>query len=311
MTKFGFYTDLHLEGETPKHRIDDYPRTLIEKQREVYKIAQEEHCEFMLFGGDWCNNHRIYSYGVIDDSMDIVCNSDMRTYMVIGEHDLYGHNLSSYPTSTLAHIVRRCGMITVLWEPVTLGDIVLYGKHEPDKMPDALAVKKDIAKINIMLCHELITCEEAPFEMINTNTLRNTGFDLIVSGDLHKGYPVHSVDGTWFCNPGSLARRTTADAERFPQMAIISIEKGKTPKIEYRKLQCGKAGSEVFGTSIAEVARSGVGDASVFAKELMKIEASSTDIYDFVHQSGQQAGLRKPVLDYLDSKRPVKMGNEK
>jgi predicted phosphodiesterase len=303
MTKFGFFTDSHLEGETPRHRIDDYPHALVEKQREVYKIAEDEGCEFMLFGGDWNNNHRIFSYNIIDDSMDIVCGSKLQTYMVIGEHDLYAHNMSTYKSSTLAHIVRRCGRITVLWEPMKVCGVVLYGKHEPDKMADALAVAKDPSQVNIMVCHELITCNAAPFEMINTNTLRNTGFDLIVSGDLHDGYPAHEVDGTWFCNPGSLARRTTADAGRFPQMAIISIEKGQPPQIEYRRLKCGRPGSEVFGESLAEIAKDGDADASIFANELLQFEAESTDIHDLVQKAGGFAGLRQAVLDYLSTKR--------
>lgn len=303
MTKFMFFTDSHLAGENPRHRIDDFPRSLIEKQREAYAIAEAENCDFVAFGGDWFNYYRIFNYDVIADSMDIVCGSKLQTYLVIGEHDLYGHNMDSYSSSTLAFFIRRCGRMTVLWEPEEVAGVVLYGKHEPTKMDDALAFKKDPAKCNILVCHELITCNAAPYDVISTSTLRNTGYDMIVSGDLHDGYRPHEVDGTWFCNPGSLARRSTADASRFPQIAIVTIEKGKVPDIDIRRLKCGKPGSEVFGESIAEVAKDGDADASGFTTELLQFEAEATDVHDLVQKAGSKAGLRDEVLTYLASKR--------
>jgi len=276
---------------------------LVAKQRECYKIAEEEGCDFVAFGGDWFNYYRIFNYQVIADSMDIVCGSKLKTYLVVGEHDIYGHNMATYPSSTLAFYVRRCGNMVILWEPTRVGDVMLYGKHEPDKIADIIALPKDPSLVNIMVCHELITCNEAPFEMIRTDTLRNTGFELIVSGDLHDGYQPHKVDDTWFVNPGSLARRSTADAGRWPQVAIISIEKGKEPVIELRKLKCGRAGTEVFGESIAEVAREGTGDANAFANELLQFEAEATDVHDLVQKAGNKAGMRPEVLKYLASKR--------
>ena len=303
VTKFLFFTDLHTAGENPRHRIDNFPKTIVEKLREVYSIAKKENCDFVAFGGDWNNYYRLFNYDVLSDQMDIVCGAGLQTYLVVGEHDIYGHNMDTYKSSTLAFFIRRCGRMTVLWEPIEVAGVVLHGKHEPDKMPEMLARPKDISKTNIMVCHELITCNDAPFEMIKTDTLRNTGFDLIVSGDLHDGYPTHQVDGTWFCNPGSLVRRATSDAWRWPQVAIVTIEKGKDPNIELRRLSCAKDGSEVFGESIAEVAKSGDVDASVFAKELLQFEAESTDVYELVQKVGSKAGLREEVLKYLASKR--------
>jgi predicted phosphodiesterase len=193
--------------------------------------------------------------------------------------------------------------MTVLWEPTEVAGVVLHGKHEPDKLPDVLARSRDLSKTNILVCHELITCNAAPFEMIRTDSIQDWGFDLVVSGDLHDGYQSHEVNGTWFCNPGSLARRSTSDAWRWPQVVIVTIEKGKVPEIEYRRLACGRAGSEVFGESIAEVAKADGADASVFAQELLQFEAESTDVYDLVQKAGSKAGLRDEVLKYLASKR--------
>ena len=304
MRRFLFFTDAHLAGENPEHRIDDFPHAIVEKIRESYALAEAENCEFVAFGGDWFNYYRIFNYEVISDAMDIVCESRLRTYIVVGEHDIYGHNMETYASSTLAFFIRHCRHNMVpLWEPTVVGNIMLYGKHEPDKLGDVIAMEKDESRINILVCHELITCNNAPFEMVKTDTLGRTGFDLVVSGDLHDGYRPHEVEGTWFCNPGSLARRAISDASRWPQVAIIDIEKGQTPIIQLRRLKCAKAGEEVFEESIAEIAKKMDVGASTFASELLQFEAESADVHDLIHKAGTKAGLRPEVLKYLSEKR--------
>jgi len=105
-----------------------------------------------------------------------------------------------------------------------------------------------------------------------------------------------------------LARRTTADANRWPQMAVIDIEKGGVPIIDIRRLKCGKSGDEVLGKSIAEVAREDDGtegdfDADEFTEGMMKLEAESVDVYELIQKSGLKAGVKKEILDYLASKK--------
>lgn len=305
MTRFLFFTDSHIAGENPRHRIDDFPQAILAKIAESYSIAEKENCEFVAFGGDWFNFWRIYSYRVISAFMDVVCSSRLTTYMVIGEHDIYGHNIETYPDSTLAFVVKRCGKMEVLWEPTNVGEVRLYGKHEPDKMNKFDLTPKDPSRTNILVCHELITPNDAPFEMIKTDTLGNIGFDLVVSGDLHDGYQTHQVGKTWFVNPGSLARRTTADAHRMPQVAIIDVGAGIDPVVELRRLQCGRLGSEVFGESLSEVARKIDSEESMsnFALDLLQFEAESTDIHDLVQKAGIKSGLAEEVLKYLSEKR--------
>jgi DNA repair protein SbcD/Mre11 len=308
MMRFMFYTDSHLAGENPRHRVDDFPRAILGKLSEAYATAESEGCQFVAFGGDFFNNHRIFSYEVISDVMDILCGSSLRTYMVVGEHDLYGHSIDTYRSSTLAFMVKRCPNVEILWEPPDFGEIVLYGKHEPDTIEKAMGVVVDPDKVNILICHELLTCNPMPYDVVDTASLHDCPYDLVMSGDLHDGFDTHRVGKTWFCNPGSLARRTTADADRWPQIALVTVEKGKEPSIELRRLECGKSGLEVFGESIAETARAMQHfDGDGFVKELLEFEAESTDVHELVQKAGAKAGLRKEVLEYLAKKRTDKI----
>jgi exonuclease SbcD len=303
MAKFIFFTDSHVAGGNPRHRIDDFPRAIIAKINETYRIAKEMGCDFVLFGGDMWNFHRVFSFEVISELMDAMCESGVTTYAVIGEHDIYGHNLDTYASSTMAFVAKRCPSLVVLWEPVEIGDIALYGKHEPDKMEDVVKIKTNPDKVNVLVCHELITNTVNPYGTISTDIFVDSGFDLVVSGDLHDGYPTHRVGKTWLCNPGSLARRSISEANRWPQIAIISVEKGKDPIIEMRRIKCAKSGDEVFDKSIIEVVREGKSDPSAFAQEMIKFEAESTDIFELARRAGEKSGVREEVLRYIESKR--------
>jgi hypothetical protein len=303
--RFMFYTDIHLSGKTPRHRVDDYPKAIITKLAEIYQKAEELGCEFLAFGGDFCKSHRIFSYNIIGDAMDVICDSKLLTYACIGEHDLYGHSPNTYSSSTLAFIARRCANLKILYDPIEIGDFVIHAKHEWEDVKDIQTRTVDPAKCNILVCHELITNERAPFDVTDTATLTGSPFDLVCSGDLHTGYEPHDVDGTWFCNPGAIARENIGrDIDRHPQVAVIDIEKDEVPVIQYRKLECPKPGIEVFGESIAEIARARDDfDGDGFAEEMLNLEDESVDVHELIQTVGKTKGLRKPVLDYLATKR--------
>ena len=298
------YTDTHLSGVVPKHRIDDFPRTMIEKLRETYAVAESSGCDFVTFGGDFFNSHRIFSYEIISDAIDIIGGSSLKTYCCVGEHDLYGHSPDTFSTSTLAFFVRHCPNMVIIRDPIDLGDVCLHAKHECENTFEAMKRPVDKSKLNILVCHELITDKAAMFDVINTSSLKPCPYDLVVSGDLHCGFAPHEVGDTWFVNPGSLARRALDDSYRWPQVAIVEIEKSKLPTIEIRRLECAKAGDEVFGEGIAEIARKAEDfNGTVFTEEMMEFEAASVDIHELIQKVGVKSSIRKEVLDYLATKK--------
>ena len=313
MTRFAFFTDPHLSGKSPRHRIDDYPRAILAKMAEVYQTAKRECCSFVACSGDFFNTHRIFAYDVIGDAMDIIESAGIPTYMCLGEHDLYGHSPHTYPKSTLAFLVRRCPSVTVITDPMAIhgsDNIVLHSKHEfdsPDIIKGIGIESPDVKNYNILLCHELITNGKAPFDVIHTSTFEDSPFDLVLSGDLHDGYSTHEVNGTWFCNPGALARQKTNDSHRHPQMAVIEIQKGLDPVVDIRKLTCAQPGEDVFGESITDIVRQKeeTTDGESFAGEMLQFEADSVDVHELIQKAGKAKGIRQPVLDYLATKRAM------
>ena len=312
--RIGFYTDIHLSGRTPRHRVDDYPQTLLRKLEECYARFEAAGCDFVIFGGDMFHTHRIYSYNVISAAMDAICDSKLQTYCVIGQHDLKGYNKSTFDSSALAFLIRRCAHFHILWEPTEVGDCMLYPSHVWDELDDLHDEKGRDDKFNILIAHHLLTNKKAMFEVVNTGEFvsgfeAGCPFQLVLSGDLHDGYAPHEAGDTWFCNPGSLCRRATSDSDRMPQVAIIDVVgKNIPPVINIEQLACGRPGDAVFSEDVAELVRQrGDFDAEDLVEGMLAFETEAVDIHDLVQTVGKQEGIRKEVLEYLSTKNTEKI----
>lgn len=312
MSKFVYYTDPHFAGENPQRRIDDYPRAILDKLKEIYQVAVDEDVDFVVSAGDIFNGHRMFNLELLGELMDMIRDSGLKTYTVVGQHDIFGYNASSYyKSSTLAFIERRKVGLEVIWNPVKVGDVQLVPSHVWEDPKDAANHELDDSAYVVLVAHHLMTNKtKTMFDTVNTGDfakwMRDGGadYDMVLSGDLHDGYPVHDVDGMWFCNPGSLARRAISDGHRWPQYAVVEAEPGGIPIIDVRRIRCARSGDDVFGESAADVMRERSDfDPTAFIKEIEEFEVESADVNEMIRKIGKAKGIRMEVLDYIDSKK--------
>lgn len=300
-----FYTDLQLSGKTPRHRVDDYPSALVEKVAEIYERATAERCEFVVFGGDFFNNHKIFSYDVINRVMEPICSSDLTTYVVLGQHDVHGYNPKTYETSTMAFMARHCEKLEVMWGPTEVGEVELWPCHVWEKLEDAKGKMMPPGRVNVLVAHQSITNKKKFFDVESTADFGvGCPYDLVLSGHMHDGYDTHVVDGTTFCNPGAVSRGAMDEIDRVPMVAVIEVGAGRPPAVRLLPIECVKPGSDVFGQDVAEIVRDmSEFDANAFVRGMDELEAESVDVYDLVQKAGKEEGIPKPVLAYIDSKR--------
>lgn len=307
--KFVFYTDTQLSGQTPRHRIDDYQKALNDKITEIYQAAIDEKADFLICGGDIFNTHRIYSYEVLGDIMDIMEDSGLDTYITIGQHDILGYNRETYKSSALRFVVRRRCKLHIIWDPITIGDCQLIASHVWEDPKEAATYKLDDSKYKILVAHHLLTNKKTIFDTVNTGDfagwMREGGaeYNMVLSGDLHDGYDLHEVDGMWFCNPGSIARQAISDIKRMPRYAMIEASPNEIPLVDIRDVKCAKRGEEVFGESATEVMREREAfDPTAFINEIEEFEVESADVHELIQKLGLAKGTRKEVLAYLATK---------
>lgn len=301
--RFSFYTDLHLTDNSPCHRIDNYVQTLCNKLKTVYDLSVANDCECVTFGGDFFDRHKIYDYDVIQHAISVIKNSGIQTYACIGEHDLYGHSPETYTKSTLSFLCNFTPNMNLLWKPVHLPNgVSFYGKHEWEKMDDFANIQLDKSRYNVLLCHELLYNKKMPYSITNTADL-DLPFDLVCSGDLHCGFEPHQVKNTWYCNPGSLARRTTADIRRMPKMLIVDVRKGYDPIIRGQVLPGFKPGKEVLEIGLSETIRNFESkiDMTKFVQSFETLEHEKMDIYDLFDEFKAKNLVKNDIIAYIQS----------
>lgn len=311
-----FWTDLHLSGQTPRHRVDDYQLSLLAKIHEVYQAAHNDGADFVVCGGDTFHAHRMFSYKLLGQFMDMLCGYEMDTYFIAGQHDVHGYNPWTYQSSTLCFMINRASQLHFLDdEPVRVGEVQLVPSHVWDEPRDAAQFTLDDDAVNILVAHHLLTNKSTVFDTINTaefaGWMRQGGadYDMVLSGDLHDGFDAHDVNDMWFVNPGSLARQAISDMKRTPCYAVIDVEPDGVPVIDVRNVNAAKSGNEVFGEAAVELLREqgpsrdlSEFDASAFVSEMEQFEVESADVHELVQKAGRAKGLREDVLRYLAEK---------
>lgn len=304
--KFAVYTDLHLAAKNPINRIDDYPQALLIKLKEIYKTAQQKDVDAVLFLGDFFNSHRIYSYDIINQAMDIICSSNIDTYSIIGQHDLIGYNPQSYSSSALCFLEHHCPKFQTLWEPKEFDDTVLYPCHVFDDLKEKIKQPITRKKKSLLLAHHLITLELLPFETHLIKDLVPCNYSAVLFGDYHAGMDITEAEGTLFWGIGSVARIAINEIDRKPRMGIIVTQLGKPVYIESIELMSTKVANESFNVTIVEeMKKRRSNDPNSFIEKIKELELESVDIYDLIIKTTNRNEVDKEIIEYILSKKEM------
>ena len=228
--RLGFVTDTHFSVTRTGFRTDDFFHSVLEKLRQCYSHFTEEGCEAVIHGGDFFDRHHSYSYQMLTEVRDTLLSTGLRTYYVWGQHDLLGYNRETSSGSNLAFLTRILdGTLVEINGSVTLhgqdgGEkVVVHAVHvDMDPVKSLQAVPKDDGAISIAVVHALLDKSGSPSGTIPVGRVGEVNADIVLSGDLHTGFPQTRIGHTLFYNPGSLAR--TSREDRKPKCCVIDTE---------------------------------------------------------------------------------------
>lgn len=310
MAKFLFFTDLHFKTMNPVHRTGSYPDDICVKLTEVYKIANQEKVDCVLFGGDFFDAYKSFDVQWFRKIRDIICDSGLKTYAIIGQHNLLGYNLETYVNSTTSLLEELCGKDR--WETikdsVELNGVEIHASHctgDFEGLKEILAKPKKLKK-KIVLAHCLLyTATDKLIGAKDVKEFKNDSTDLVFSGDLHCGYPPQKVGRTMFANPGALCRKEINE-DRPVQVALVEMGENSLD-VKYVPLASARPYEEAFEVSQVELIKKEAEKEKVdeatreFAEKIRSLEVSSEDVFSLLDKAANIKGVDKDVREFIQS----------
>ena len=265
--KLIFITDTHGMASNPGSRLDVFSEALLKKMEYIGQYAKEIGATAILHGGDWLHTPDV-SESFIREIARIVHSYPCPTFGVLGNHDIYGYNPTTFNRTSLG-VAEGVGVFVRLGStPIFLegeGEVVaLTGQdstfdldkpgHEgmyTDTPSHETYMGKPCTDIHIV--HGMLVEKEWPQVActVISDIKDRCAADIILTGHEHTGFGVKRYSDVTFCNPGSLARVTagTGDVRKDVRMAVITVE-GNNYDIELVNLpiDVARPASEVLDT---------------------------------------------------------------
>ena len=224
--KFAFITDTHIDNKYG-NRIDNTIDSILSKIKQSYEIAEKEKCEFIIHGGDVFNRVSIKEKKeeVFLRLRHIITSSKLKTYFIFGQHDI-NYSKETYNNSSLKLLAGSCdGKMQLIDGKIEFDNCIIYSSHVYDDIEKIVYNILPCNKPTIVIAHCLLYDKKSFFDTIDVAriALKSKNVNLILSGDLHCGFPFQKHENTWFYNPGSLLRKSIDQKDRKPKLAIITI----------------------------------------------------------------------------------------
>lgn len=254
-----FLTDTHIRGTTPRNRMDNFPETIERKLNEIKQIIKEHNIDYVLHGGDLFDRPDV-SISITSHFSKILNSFGVPIYIIVGNHDVYGHNPDTVNRSMLGlldvlNVVRLIKKDEVVYLNKDGIKVQLTGQpyvynidHEGYRSHYIVKEVSSDVDYSIHMVHGMLLnkpfIQGIPYTLIDD--IKSTKADITLCGHYHTGFGVLNVDGKYFVNPGSLVRITNSlrEINRMPKVAIIEL--GSSIDIQLIELKSALKGEEVL-----------------------------------------------------------------
>lgn len=239
--KFLIMGDQHIDNNTIKTRKDNVLAACADKLGQIFQIGKSYNVEAILQPGDFFESHKANDF-LKQWTINFLKSglAKIPVYTIFGQHDLRYH--SSNVNNTPLKVLEAAGVVNILGEQPLIyphQNVNIYGASWYEEIPKPY---KELPGINILVLHKMIVDtkiwhgqEDHTFGKI---LLKTTDYDLIVSGDNHKHFIMHSGIGSsigkkLLINCGSLLRTRIDQEDHKPCVYIYNTDPKKgEPVIE-------------------------------------------------------------------------------
>lgn len=243
--KLGYFTDLHMRGDSPEGRTDDYRNSILTKLDEIGQIWVDHGVDAVLFGGDLFHTPDPV-ISVKYDLMHVLKGWSTRCeiFGVVGSHDYFGYQIKSLRRTAIG-LFEKAGIIHLLGgsELPNAIDLTPNGKKVRivgtphtywlcDNPENFNAAKPPEVDFQIQIIHGDLIDKPVLWQHTLCEDVK-TGSDIALIGHYHPGWERPLViNNTLFINPGSIGRLENTNLIRRPRVCIIDTETCSTEFVE-------------------------------------------------------------------------------
>lgn len=205
-----FCGDIHADSCTPSSRIDDYPKTVLFKLNDLREKCIQNNVKALFLLGDVFNRIQVTNEMINLTGREFMRFKDdgIKVFTIFGNHDFSRNNLENIIKSPLS-LLCDFGIIT----HINSKKRVVINKKTlitPLDYTESVIKAYDKAPYNILVAHMFYSNKHADKKAnIESNDVKNLGYNAIVLGHDHILYPIINVDGTDIIRGGALTRGTS------------------------------------------------------------------------------------------------------
>lgn len=222
--------DIHITGDRPTNRIDNYWETVKGKVKFILDTAQERGIRIVLCPGDFTDTP-ILSWIEFYEIQNLLRSYQdwINFYVTFGQHDMRYRTKPNTALMALYHSTPNIFLLDNTSEKFS--DTHIYGCSYNSEVPEP--DRKTV--FNILLIHRMIIdkklwSKQEEYEPSNL-FLRQHEFDLIVSGDNHQPFDCKTPGGRWLFNCGAMMRNKIDMVEHKPYVVIFDTETKEHEKV--------------------------------------------------------------------------------
>lgn len=323
--KFLYFGDLHDRIKPPENRKDNFRETVDLKIKEIRELGKKHQVKAFLQPGDFLDQPKhdpmflsevVKRWGFSDIQEDMLkvatgtlkvdeLSKKIKDYIpiigAIGNHELFGNALKSYPKTSLA-LLEKIGFMhfPTKDKPFIFDDesgftVAITATHydthmdHPDHI-DNYIVEEKLGDYHIHIVHGYLTNKNMGDIFPHTTVddiADKTQADLTITGHDHIGFKMVEVNGKKFVNPGAIVRLTNdiKEIRRKPKVLIIDITKEKGVVVKSTYLKSAEKGENVLDRS-----------KNAFKEEM---DSKMEKIRSLVNKSNVSSGLN--ITDIIQS----------
>lgn len=313
--RFGFITDTHYDWKYECRR-DDALSSLINKTKQCYEWFKANGCEFVVHGGDMFDRHRIYNFDLIRRVRDVFRDGGLKTYYIVGQHDLSGYNMETLPVSNLGFLDAILdGELEVIGDTKDIGGYRFVASHVDMDPAETMKSVGESEMPVVMVCHALLTDQREAFGTISITHFKNRNVKLVLSGDLHDGVQFQHCNGIQFYNPGALAR--DARGMRMPKVGMLQYDDMMDEfTLEEFSPECAACEDIFFWDDKKDTLPPPVDpekpviatkeESAGFLDAFRQFHTEAKDIYELLEKIGRARGVSEDILDLIKKHKDLK-----